>query len=485
MATVEARAPVHEGHPTVFVETFTNGVIGPSQEMLGPVEDGGHIVVNTTPGCWGPMITPKLRGGHEVAQPVAVAGAEPGDAVAIRIRDIVVTSIATASGNDRWIEGRFNGDPYCARVCAGCGTPYPETRLDGIGQDAVRCANCGADATPFKFTNGYTIAFDEARRLGVTMPKEAAEEIAADAAHYAALPENSVQHPILAFAPNDLVGVVARLRPFMGQLGTSPSADMPDSHNAGDFGSFLVGAPHDFAMSAEELVRHKTDGHMDVDAVRAGAILICPVKLPGGGIYLGDMHALQGDGEIAGHTCDVSGTVTLQVELMKGGLGIDGPVLMPVAEDVPYLARPLGPRRDRGVGADLGDRHGPRPELRHGQRPRACRRAPGHDRPGGQEPRDDHGRDPDRPPPGRRPRHVPRPDGRAGAPRARGLRARAVRPRLRPVDAGRAAHAARPPTRDVLSEVLGRQRPRALDYAMLVAYAWRRSANSRGRLSVT
>ena len=79
---------------------------------------------------------------------------------------------------------------------------------------------------------------------------------------------------------------------------------------------------------------------MDVDAVRAGAILVCPVKLDGGGVYLGDMHALQGDGEIAGHTCDVSGTVTLQVEVLKG-LGIDGPVLFPLEQDLPFLAKPL------------------------------------------------------------------------------------------------------------------------------------------------
>jgi acetamidase/formamidase len=79
---------------------------------------------------------------------------------------------------------------------------------------------------------------------------------------------------------------------------------------------------------------------MDIDAVRAGAILICPVKVPGGGVYLGDMHALQGDGEIAGHTCDVSGSVTLQVHVLKG-LDIDGPILFPVAEDLPFLARPL------------------------------------------------------------------------------------------------------------------------------------------------
>src|SRR5439155_10299930 len=230
-------------HRMVMVDTFTDGVLRPDEPMLGPVEDGGHIVFNTAPGCWGPMITPAIRGGHEVARPVAVAGAEVGDAIAIRIQDIVVTSIATASGNDVWVDGAYNGDPYCARRCPGCGTEYPETRLEGIGQEAVRCVNCGADATPFKFTNGYTIAFDEQRRVGVTLPRGAAEDIARDAAHYAALPESSVQHPILTFAPHDLVALATRLRPFLGQLGTTPSIAMPDSHNAGDFGSFLVGAP--------------------------------------------------------------------------------------------------------------------------------------------------------------------------------------------------------------------------------------------------
>ena len=346
---VEPAAPSATGraHPTVFVDTFTNGLLGPDVEMLGPVEDGGHVVVNTSPGCWGPMITPALRGGHEVAQPVAVAGAEPGDAIAIRIKDIEVTSIATASGNDVSPEGSFNGDPYCAAVCPSCGTEYPETRLEGIGQEAVRCAECGADATPFKFTNGYTIAFDHGHTMGVTVGRESAERIAHEAARYAALPENSTQNPILAFAPHDLVGLAARLRPFMGQLGTTPSKTMPDSHNAGDFGSFLIGAPHAYSLSPAELAEHRTDGHMDIDAVRAGAIVICPVKLPGGGVYMGDMHALQGDGEIAGHTCDVSGTVTLQVELMKG-LAIDGPILLPLEEDLPFLARPLsGAERTR------------------------------------------------------------------------------------------------------------------------------------------
>ncbi|MBX5443736.1 acetamidase/formamidase family protein [Sphaerobacter sp.] len=330
---------VQAGHETVFVDTFTNGILSPTGPMLGPVRDGGHIVANTAPGCWGPMITPAIRGGHEVTQPVAVEGAEVGDAIAIRIKDIVVTSIATASGNDQVMTGRFLGDPYVAGRCPECGTLYPETRIEGIGPTAVRCANCGADATPFTFTNGYTIAFDENHQVGVTLHQQAAESIARDAKRYAALPEKSIQNPILTFAPHDLVGVVARMRPFMGQLGTTPAIDMPDSHNAGDFGSFLVGAPHEYGITVDQLA-HRTDGHLDVDAVRAGAILICPVKVPGGGVYMGDMHALQGDGEIAGHTCDVSGVVTLQVHVIKG-LNIDGPILLPVAEDLPFLAKPL------------------------------------------------------------------------------------------------------------------------------------------------
>ena len=352
MATIETRA----ARQTVFVDSFTDGTLGPDVQMLGPVADGGHIVVNTTPGCWGPMITPSIRGGHEVCTPVAVEGAQKGDAIAIRIRDIEVTSLATSSGNDQTMEGRFNADPYCAPKCAECGTEWPETRVEGTGPESIRCVNCGADATPFTFTNGYTIAFDPTHTVGVTVGEQAAQGFADDAARMAALPDNSRQNPILLFAPHDIVGMATRLRPFMGQLGTTPSMTMPDSHNAGDFGSFLIGAPHRFAMTASELAQHKTDGHMDIDAVRPGAILVCPVKVDGGGVYLGDMHAMQGDGEIAGHTTDVSGTVTLEVEVIKG-LNIDGPVLFPVAEDLPFLARPLSDE-ERMRALTLARRHG-------------------------------------------------------------------------------------------------------------------------------
>jgi formamidase len=324
---------------TVMVSELTDGILDPAKPMLGPVTSGGTIVGNTAPGCWGPMITPKIRGGHEVTVPVYLDGAAPGDAIVIRIRDINVTSFATASGHDRWVEGHFLGDPYAAPRCPNCGTLYPDTYLEGIGQQAVRCTKCNTPVNPFQVVNGYTVVFDETRQVGVTVPQEAAERIAHSAKQFAALPESSAQHSILTYAPHDLVGLTARLRPFLGQLGTTPAIRMPDSHNAGDFGSALIGAPHEYAITAEQL-ELRTDGHMDIDAVRPGAILLAPVKVPGGGIYFGDMHALQGDGEIAGHTMDVSGTVTLEVELLKGR-SLEGPVLFPLWEDLPPLARPF------------------------------------------------------------------------------------------------------------------------------------------------
>ncbi len=340
---------------TIRVSTFTGGLIGPSIPMLGPVVSGGTIIAETAPGCWGPMITPSFRGGHEVTTPVAVEGAEPGDAIVIRIQKIRVTSLATASGTMSFVEGRYTGDPFVARHCPNCGTPNPPTRVEGIGPEAIRCAVCGAEVNPFRVTHGYTMVFDDERRLALTVSPDIAQNLARDAARVMALPPQSAQNPIVALCPADLPGVVTRLRPFIGNIGTTPAIDMPDSHNAGDFGQLLVGAPHQYGITREQL-EARTDGHMDIDSVREGAILICPVKVPGGGVYLGDAHAMQGDGEVAGHTTDISAEVTLQVHLLKG-LNNEGPILLPPLEDLPYLARPLTPA-ERETARRLAEKFG-------------------------------------------------------------------------------------------------------------------------------
>lgn len=348
--------PQLQAAETLFVNEFTDGVLNPHAPMLGPLKDGGTIIANTAPGCWGPMLTPEIRGGHEVTRPVYVEGAEVGDALVIQIKSIQVTSLATSSGTDEAQADRFIGDPFIKVKCPGCGKLHPQTKIEGVGQEAIRCTTCNTDTTPFKMSNGYTMVIHPKGEIGVTVGREAARRIALDSKNFMRTPENSIQNPATAFAPSDLIGVLARMRPFLGQLGTTPSKAMPDSHNAGDFGTFLIGAPHEFTMTQDELDIHRTDGHMDISRVREGAVIICPVKVPGGGVYVGDMHAMQGDGEIAGHTTDVSGIVQLQVSVLKK-VAIDGPILLPNVEDLPYTAKPFT-KEEKRVARDLAEEYG-------------------------------------------------------------------------------------------------------------------------------
>ncbi|MFC7285243.1 acetamidase/formamidase family protein [Phocicoccus pinnipedialis] len=323
----------------VFVDQLTNGVLDPNEPMRFHVKDGGTIVANTAPGCWGPMITPELKGGHEVTQPVYVEGAEVGDTIAIKIKSIEVTSIATSSGTDAPVEGRFHGDPFVAGYCETCKVENPKTVVEGTGEDSVRCATCGNPVTPFHLTHGYTMVFNDNKTVGITVDKQAVDIITEDPKKYMNTPKCSIQNPIVSFAKHDIPYVPARVIPFLGQLGTTPSKAFPDSHNAGDFAQFLIDAPHSFSMSVDD-IEHRTDGHMDINRVREGTVVFAPVKVEGGGVYMGDMHAMQGNGEIAGHTTDVSGNVKLEVSVIKG-LKLEGPVILPLVEDLPLVAKPF------------------------------------------------------------------------------------------------------------------------------------------------
>lgn len=340
----------------VGVYEYSGGIVGPGIEPAATVRNGGVIRTGTPPGCWGPMITPKFQGGHEVTRPVLVEGAEVGDAIAIRLRKVRVTSLATSSGVMEFVDGRYLGDPFVAKLCPACGTTSPASHIEGVGDDAVHCDHCGAEVNAFRFSNGYVIVLDRENQVSLTVNKQVAEVLAQDAKVNSALPDASGQHSILSLARADISGLAARMRPFLGNIGTSPSRDLPDSHNAGDFGSFLLDAPHGYSFTQEELDRHKTDGHMDTNSVREGAILICPVKIPGGGVYMGDMHAQQGNGEVAGHATDVAGEVELQVEVIKG-LTLDGPILLQRTDDLPFLARPMDAVEESAI-RQLAEKYG-------------------------------------------------------------------------------------------------------------------------------
>jgi acetamidase/formamidase len=59
-------------------------------------------------------------------------------------------------------------------------------------------------------------------------------------------------------------------------------------------------------------------GNMDASDVREGATVYLPVFHEGAHFYFGDVHALQGDGEICGSGLETTAEVTFQFDLIKG-----------------------------------------------------------------------------------------------------------------------------------------------------------------------
>jgi amidase len=83
--------------------------------------------------------------------------------------------------------------------------------------------------------------------------------------------------------------------PFIGTIGTSPEIEAISSLQPDYYG-----------------------GNMDLPDVAPGAIIYLPVNKEGGYLYLGDCHAIQGDGELCGVALEMPATVELQVDLIKG-----------------------------------------------------------------------------------------------------------------------------------------------------------------------
>lgn len=81
--------------------------------------------------------------------------------------------------------------------------------------------------------------------------------------------------------------------PMIGCLGTAPQ-EGASSNAAGRFG-----------------------GNLDQRPVAPGARVHLPVDVPGGLLYAGDVHAAQGDGELAGLGLQIAAEVALTVDLTK------------------------------------------------------------------------------------------------------------------------------------------------------------------------
>ena len=278
------------------------------------------------------------------------------------------------------MEGRFNGDPYCAPVCPGCGTEWPRDarRGDRPGGDPLRELRRRRDAV-----HVHQRLHDRVRRAahgrrdgrpgggrGVR-PRGRALRRAARQLGPEPDPARSRRTTSSALA--------TRLRPFLGQIGTSPSTTIPDSHNAGDFGSFLIGAPHRYALDAQELQRaqdRRPHGH------RRGARRRDPRSArsssPAAASTSATCTRSRATARSPATPATSSGTVTLAGRGGQGPRRSTARSCSRVAEDLPFLARPLieeermralalatplRRRRARGVAADLGRRHRPGPQL--------------------------------------------------------------------------------------------------------------------------
>jgi len=59
-------------------------------------------------------------------------------------------------------------------------------------------------------------------------------------------------------------------------------------------------------------------GNMDCKEIKEGATLLLPVNVPGALLAMGDLHAVMADGEIGVAGLEVSGMVTVTVDVLKG-----------------------------------------------------------------------------------------------------------------------------------------------------------------------
>ncbi len=58
-------------------------------------------------------------------------------------------------------------------------------------------------------------------------------------------------------------------------------------------------------------------GNMDHKVIGAGTTVYLPVFVPGGLLYIGDVHACQGDGELSGVALEIGAEVTVTVSVLQ------------------------------------------------------------------------------------------------------------------------------------------------------------------------
>jgi acetamidase/formamidase len=84
-------------------------------------------------------------------------------------------------------------------------------------------------------------------------------------------------------------------KPMIGTIGTAPDIEAISTYLPGPHG-----------------------GNMDLPCITSGSKLYLPVKVKGALLHLGDVHAIQGEGEISGIAAEMPAKVTVKIDLIKG-----------------------------------------------------------------------------------------------------------------------------------------------------------------------
>jgi amidase len=92
---------------------------------------------------------------------------------------------------------------------------------------------------------------------------------------------------------NDLIDL--ELSPMIGVIGTAPET-----------GEIPTGTPGEHG------------GNMDCKRIGKGSVVYLPVNVPGALLAMGDLHAVMGDGEVVICGVEISGEVTVKVDVVRG-----------------------------------------------------------------------------------------------------------------------------------------------------------------------
>jgi amidase len=76
---------------------------------------------------------------------------------------------------------------------------------------------------------------------------------------------------------------------------------------------FVATAPKEQPVGTAHVGSH--GGNMDNPRVAPGACVVLPVEHDGGLLYIGDLHASMGDGEVCGTGIEIGGRVTIRVDI--------------------------------------------------------------------------------------------------------------------------------------------------------------------------